>query len=366
MGLFQALGVIVASVIVAAATMGTVKYHYQRETTDIEEKYINRDAAEIDELYHQTYYPTDGTLALSINGNDGTYDDNIAPTTNTPPNNDLYIGPTDFDNDGLTDREEAELGTNPYKSDTDGDGVDDSHDPKPLDPLIKSPLLPDHRKPDDWDDDGLANNEEDRIGTQKDNPDSDGDGIIDSQDPMPLDPTIGGAILPPVPPMPPTGGGTDEGGNQFIITNFYKAACNPNLTIDHTCDKDENWQIDQIEANISEVLKFKIHIELENTNTINTRYVNLFDLLPKELMYSYYPGSAAIQINQNPIHQLTQYEDDWLEEPYQSLKFTLASGQRKIYNIWFNATVLQLPAINTAEIWSTGNKLLATDSITIE
>lgn len=365
MGLFQALGAIVATVIVAASTMGTIKYHYQRETTDIEEKYTNREATEIDELYHKTYYPTDDNFALSINGNDGTYNDNIAPASAMGPNNDLYIGPTDFDNDGLTDREETKLGTNPYKSDTDGDGVDDSHDPAPLDSSKKSPLLPDRPKPDDWDDDGLTNDEEESIGTQKDNPDSDGDGIIDSQDPMPLDPTIGGAITPP--PIPPFGGGggTDENGDQLIITNFYKAACNPNLT-GGTCDKDEYWQIDHLKASTNQILKFKIHIELENTDTINIQYVNLFDLLPKELMYFYYPGSAEIQINQNPIHQLTQYEDDWLEESYQSLKLTLASGQRKIYNIWFNATVLRLPAINTAEIWSINSKLLATDSITIE
>ena len=40
----------------------------------------------------------------------------------------------DRDNDGLTNDEEAKLGTDPLKLDTDQDGVDDKHDAFPLDP----------------------------------------------------------------------------------------------------------------------------------------------------------------------------------------------------------------------------------------
>ncbi|MCX6398708.1 MAG: thrombospondin type 3 repeat-containing protein [Propionibacteriales bacterium] len=50
--------------------------------------------------------------------------------------------PVDTDGDGLTDEEEATLGTDPALADTDGDGVDDGQevtdgtDPlNPLDPL---------------------------------------------------------------------------------------------------------------------------------------------------------------------------------------------------------------------------------------
>lgn len=48
----------------------------------------------------------------------------------------------DSDHDGLTDREEKMLGTNPYDADTDGDGVDDGLEVK----LGRNPLLADNLK----------------------------------------------------------------------------------------------------------------------------------------------------------------------------------------------------------------------------
>lgn len=62
----------------------------------------------------------------------------------------------DSDGDGLTDAEEAILGTDPNNADTDGDGVNDG--------------------------DEIAN------GTDPNNPDTDGDGVADGQDVDPLDP----------------------------------------------------------------------------------------------------------------------------------------------------------------------------------
>lgn len=350
MGLLPALGIILTSIIVAASTMGTIKYHYQRETTDIEEKYINRDADEIDTLYHQSYYPTDGTLALSINGSDGSYSDNIIPISTAQPNENLYIGPSDYDGDGVTDRDEIKLGTNPYKPD---------------------PLPPGYRKPDDWDDDGLSNNDEEMLGTQPDNPDSDGDGIIDSQDPMPNDPNIGGAIIPPELPS-----NEDIGDKLKVILS--KAACNPNLTESGACDKDEYWKFDQIDADFGDILRFKLSIEVENTSGGDVR-VNLFELLPTELKYEYSPGdpryperaNAAVQINKNLIHIFTNIEDDWLHESYRSYPLTIRSGQTKIYTIWFNATLKvnptpESPVVNQADIILPGGKSLASDSITIK
>ena len=52
----------------------------------------------------------------------------------------------DDDNDGLTDQEEAEIGTNPYNGDTDNDCHGDMWDAFPLDPL----------KGEDWDKDGIV------------------------------------------------------------------------------------------------------------------------------------------------------------------------------------------------------------------
>ncbi len=44
-----------------------------------------------------------------------------------------YSGNGDEDEDGLTDYEECELGTDPCDHDTDGDHIDDGVDPDPLD-----------------------------------------------------------------------------------------------------------------------------------------------------------------------------------------------------------------------------------------
>ena len=52
---------------------------------------------------------------------------------------------TDDDNDGLTDAEEATRGTDPLKSDTDGDSVDDLKDELPLDPNKVLTLKSAHR-----------------------------------------------------------------------------------------------------------------------------------------------------------------------------------------------------------------------------
>jgi len=49
---------------------------------------------------------------------------------------DLYED--DYDNDGLTNPEEAALGTNPLLADSDGDGVNDALDDFPLDPKLSS------------------------------------------------------------------------------------------------------------------------------------------------------------------------------------------------------------------------------------
>jgi len=301
----KSFGAITITLVVTAAFIASMTVHFQRETTSIEEKYSDRSSEETDQLYHTSYLQVPGDdFALTITEDD-TYSDNIKDKAVQALNNLLHAGPVN-----------------------------------------------------DWDDDGLTNNEEESIGTQPDNPDTDGDGIIDSQDPAPLDPTIGGAIVPPPETIIDVG--------DISITNFYKAACNPNLP-SNTCDKDNNedWQIDQIDGNINQGLEFKIHIELENTSNVRA-YINLFDLLPKELLYFYYPGSAEIQINSGPLQELNDHQDNWLEGLYPPpLQLTVASKQRKIYNIWFNATFLQRPAINTVELWF-NNKMLVADSITIK
>jgi large repetitive protein len=82
-------------------------------------------------------------------------------------------GPTaDPDEDGLSNEEEADLGTEPYVADTDGDGVHDGDEVDAgTDPLD-----------DDTDDDGLLDGEETGAGTDPLDDDTDDDGLLDGEE----------------------------------------------------------------------------------------------------------------------------------------------------------------------------------------
>jgi hypothetical protein len=82
----------------------------------------------------------------------------------------------DDDNDGLTDLEELSLGTNPFSTDTDGDGWDDSFEVEnQLDPLLDDRGF-------DVDYDGLTALEEINAGTDPQLYDTDGDGLSDGDE----------------------------------------------------------------------------------------------------------------------------------------------------------------------------------------
>lgn len=87
----------------------------------------------------------------------------------------------DTDSDGLTNTEETTLGTDPSNPDTDGDGVNDGTEntsgSNPLDPCDPNPNATACSL--DSDSDGLTNSEESSLGTDPNNPDTDGDGIND-------------------------------------------------------------------------------------------------------------------------------------------------------------------------------------------
>ena len=85
-------------------------------------------------------------------------------TTPTAPTPNL-----DSDNDGLSDSDEAVLGTDPLDPDSDGDGVSDGDEVV----LGTDPLDPDS------DGDGLSDGDEAVLGTDPLDPDSDGDGLSD-------------------------------------------------------------------------------------------------------------------------------------------------------------------------------------------
>ncbi|MDB4674978.1 gliding motility-associated C-terminal domain-containing protein [Flavobacteriaceae bacterium] len=98
----------------------------------------------------------------------------------------------DSDSDGLSDSEEIIEGTDPLDSDTDGDGTPDNTDEFPLDPLEDTDTdgdgIGNNTDPDD-DDDGLSDLEEAEIGTNPLVSDTDGDGVNDLEDDYPLDPS---------------------------------------------------------------------------------------------------------------------------------------------------------------------------------
>jgi hypothetical protein len=149
----------------------------------------------------------------------------------------------DSDGDGLTDGEEATLGTNPNSADSDGDGVNDGAEvgsnpgapldtdgdtiidalessltdsdgdgvANQLDAANNNPCSPDASGAAclaaDSDGDGLTNGQEDTLGTSRGNPDTDGDGINDGAE-------VGGNVNAPL----DTDGdgvndGTEVGGN---------------------------------------------------------------------------------------------------------------------------------------------------------
>jgi pSer/pThr/pTyr-binding forkhead associated (FHA) protein len=104
-------------------------------------------------------------------------------------------GASDNDGDGLTNAEEATLGTNPNNPDTDGDGLSDRDERT----YGTNPLIGDTDK------DGLLDGEEVRLGTNPNNPDTDGDGVPDGLEVIRgTDPLATPAPPPPTPTPFPT------------------------------------------------------------------------------------------------------------------------------------------------------------------
>ena len=112
------------------------------------------------------------TFALSVNIPLSTIGDGIPDAwkiANGFSITDPGVAGADPDNDGLTNLQEYQLGTNPNNPDTDGDGIPDGQEVK----LGTNPLNP------DTDGDGLPDGQELLLGTNPLNPDTDGDGIPD-------------------------------------------------------------------------------------------------------------------------------------------------------------------------------------------
>ncbi|MBE0598416.1 MAG: thrombospondin type 3 repeat-containing protein [Desulfuromonadales bacterium] len=108
----------------------------------------------------------------------------------------------DSDNDGLIDSVEVSGGTNPFSPDTDNDGIGDLSDNCPLIANVDQSDVNNNGSGDacdsfDTDGDDLTDAQEYALGTDPTNPDTDGDGVPDGADAVPLAywPDPGGSMM---------------------------------------------------------------------------------------------------------------------------------------------------------------------------
>jgi uncharacterized repeat protein (TIGR01451 family) len=241
-----------ATIIVPAIIAGIVS-QYQRETTSIEDKYTRRSSAEIDETYHQSYL-------TNLISDDATYSDEVVTAGEvTGPTIKLSVG-----------------------NDRDGDGIPDSEE----------------------------------LTTQPDNPDSDGDGTIDSQDPAPNDPTIGKTAPPP--PLPPAGPTVEAG--ELKINELYKNV--RNLSRGAT-----QW-VNHTTARPGETLAFLIYLVLENTGNTGEYEATISDFIDDNLRHI---SSGTISINNQTPDSLAG--SSWMN----GYVVKVPAGQTKIIEIRFSA-----------------------------
>ena len=141
------------------AQNNTFSLNWQMNGTMIHEEDYNNTWSSV-----QYFEPLERDVMVGNYYDDGILDGNFyimeTPKTISPSNNTdfypIHFFCLDFDGDGLNNfQESAELGTDPWLNDTDGDGLSDY--------------------------------DEFLIGSQPLNPDTDGDGLLDGEDPKPLD-----------------------------------------------------------------------------------------------------------------------------------------------------------------------------------
>lgn len=170
----------------------------------------------------------------------------------------------DPDNDGLTDEEEADIGTDPNDPDTDDDGIDDGQEVADgTDPLDDCDNIGGTARPDsDCDNDGLTTSEETSLGTDPNDPDTDGDGINDGQEVL-------------------------DGTNPLD-------ACDPNLTPDcnpANIDLSIQKTADRLGALVGETIVFTITLTNETMDRIGSARVQ--ELLGGSTGFTYVNHTAS-------------------------------------------------------------------------
>ena len=154
--------------------------------------------------------------------------------------------PKDSDNDGLTDEEEKELGTDPNKADTDGDGINDGDEVDGS----KNPFDKDGNKVEDGkpgaptdptkpDTDNDGTNDGDEVTGDKNNGeptdpnDKDSKPAVPAEDPKDTAPTVN-----PIKPGDKTISGTDDRPNSKIIVELPGGK-----KVETTTDKGGKWSV---------------------------------------------------------------------------------------------------------------------------
>ena len=126
--------------------------------------------------YYESWFGTDPSKADTdgdgLNDYDEIYLYNTDPTKADSDGNGINDYDDDVDKDGLSLREELELGTDYFNPDSDNDGVSDGEEVKNGTDPLKA----------DSDDDGFDDSEEKEFNTDPLKADTDGNGIIDSEE----------------------------------------------------------------------------------------------------------------------------------------------------------------------------------------
>ena len=182
----------------------------------------------------------------------------------------------DFDQDGLTNLEEFQIGTDPGKADSDNDGALDGHDPAPHNPNYTRDIN-DNALPDEWeeanrlivaphmseseldkDSDRLTNAQEYLLGTDPNEQDTDKDGLGDHEDRYPTDPRYmrdsDGDTMPDIweqqnhlDPQNAQDAGEDHDGDRLLSAKEYALGTlirEPDSDFDGVMDNEDLWPLE--------------------------------------------------------------------------------------------------------------------------